>query len=394
MDTGRRKWLLRTGTLVLMAAAGVYGLRSCDAVPGSAAQAWDGPDDGEEDIRRWALGYAILAPSERNMQPWKVDLDTADDLIRVYMDKQQVLPATDPFARQAFLAMGGFIESLVIAASQQQYRADIEWFPEGNLALETLDAKPLADIRLVADDTVQADPLFEQLLKRRSNGQLYSSNPLSHEHQQALQMAMDKQGIEVDFVDRKQEVDTLRLLVTKAVAVEMTSPETMSEVIDYTRIGASSIDESRDGNALHGPLIWWLKNTGRLSAENAGTPGSMGYNAIFADATAAMLSTPGFVVFQNGGNSRQGQLAMGRGYLRFNLLATKLGVSVEPVNEVLADHEAMRETREAFYHALNKSPLRNAQLLVRIGYALEDVPPPTARRALEDILLKDEDKSS
>ena len=84
---------------------------------------------------------------------------------------------------------------------------------------------------------------------------------------------------------------------------------------------------------------------------------------------------------------------MGRAYLRFNLLATSLGVSIHPVNHVLADYEAMAETRKEFHHLLNKANVGNVHMLVRIGYALEDTPAPTARRPLEDIILKDDEEN-
>jgi hypothetical protein len=393
MEESRRKFLFKAGKIALVIGAGAYALRTCDSVPDSAAEAWQGPpelSDDEQDIRQWALAYAILAPSPNNMQPWQVDLRDSQDTITLYIDEERLQPETDPFARQTMIALGGFIESLVIAASHQGYRADIAYFPEGNLISDKLGQLPVATIRMAEDKTVSADPLFEFLTKRRSNRQLYQSTPLSDEHRNVLQAAMEQRNTTVDFVSHPDVVDELRLLVVKAVGVQMTTPATMQEFIANTRIGAGSIADNRDGNALNGIPVWWLQKTGRLSEANASTPGSMGYAAIFGDSTVAMAATPGFVIFESAGTSRTNQLETGRSYLRFNLLATQSGVSVQPVNHALADFPEMRGVREALHHALNKTTYRTFNMLVRIGYGLEDVPQPTARRKLEDILITDD----
>ena len=125
MEASRRKFLLKYGKIALAIGAGAYALRTCDAVPDSAAEAWEGPEElaeDEKDIRQWALAYAILAPSPNNMQPWKVDLRDSEDLIKLYVDEARLQPEADPFARQTMISLGGFLESLVIAASQKGYK--------------------------------------------------------------------------------------------------------------------------------------------------------------------------------------------------------------------------------------------------------------------------------
>ncbi len=391
MQASRRKFLMKAGTIAAVVIGGAYALRSCDAIPDSAAEAWEGPEDElkDEDLRRWALSYAILAPSASNMQPWKVDLRIADDLIRLFIDEEKLLPASDPYARQTLIGLGGFVESLSIAASTQGHRAEVTYFPEG-FAADHPGRLPVADIRLVADAEVKPDPLFEHLLIRRTNRQFYKTTPLSDEHRDTLNKALVADGVSADWISKQREVDAVRLAAAKAVGVEMTTADMMKESIATTRIGAGSIDDSRDGKGLNGLAIWWLQKSGRLSESNASTPGSMGYNSIFISATSHLVATPGFVLFESSGSSTEGNLATGRAYLRFNLLANSLGVSVHPVNHVLSDNEAMSETRAALYHELNKSSFRTVHMVVRVGYALEDVPAPTARRRLEDILLEDD----
>ena len=65
--TGRRNFthLLGGGMVV----SSLASLAACsDAFPAEALEAWQGPG-AEPDLRRWALGYAILAPNSHNRQP-------------------------------------------------------------------------------------------------------------------------------------------------------------------------------------------------------------------------------------------------------------------------------------------------------------------------------------
>ena len=219
MQASRRKFLIKAGTIAAVLVGGAYALRSCDTIPDSAAEAWEGPEDDlkDEDLRRWALSYAILAPSASNMQPWKVDLRIADDLIRLFIDEEKLLPAADPYARQTLIGLGGFVESLAIAASTQGHRAEVAYFPEG-FAVDHPGRLPVADIRLVVDAEIKPDPLFEHLLIRRTNRQLYKSTPLTDEHRNVLNSALVTDGVEADWISKKQEVDAVRLAAAKAVS--------------------------------------------------------------------------------------------------------------------------------------------------------------------------------
>ena len=124
-----------------------------------------------DDVRRRALSYALLAPNPHNRQPWVVRLDNVDALT-LFVDLNRRLPATDPYDRQITIGCGAFLELLAIAAAQEGCRAAVTPFPEGE-DLQTLDRRPVARVRLVAD-AVPRDPLFAQLLNRRTNREAYA----------------------------------------------------------------------------------------------------------------------------------------------------------------------------------------------------------------------------
>ena len=167
----RRRTFIRLagGGIVLAAGAALGGCSR--AYPPEAIAAWNGPGS-EADVRRWILGYAILAPHSHNLQSWIADLRTPGE-ITLTCDPTRLLPETDPFSRQIMMSHGTFLELLDIAARERGLRAEIELFPQGEFGPERIDGRPVARIRLVPDAGVAKDPLFAQILARRTNREAY-----------------------------------------------------------------------------------------------------------------------------------------------------------------------------------------------------------------------------
>ncbi|MBC7603523.1 MAG: twin-arginine translocation pathway signal protein, partial [Ramlibacter sp.] len=150
----QRRQFLRVvgGSSIAAATLPLAGCSLSSEMPAAAVQAWAGPG-AEPDVRRWILGWAILAPHSHNLQSWLVDLSKADE-ITLYCDRTRLLPETDPLSRQMMMSQGTFLELLDIAARERGLRADIELFPDGEFGPVVVDARPTARIRLVRDATV------------------------------------------------------------------------------------------------------------------------------------------------------------------------------------------------------------------------------------------------
>ena len=149
-------------------AASAAGLAACsEQFPAEAVAPWLGPQ-AENDLRRWALGYAILAPNSHNRQPWLVDLSQRDAIV-LYVDRQRMLPETDPWYRQIVVSQGTFIESLVIALKERGIAPTVALFPEGEFEPRQVDSRPVARISwTVGAAAPPRDPLFAQLLLRHT----------------------------------------------------------------------------------------------------------------------------------------------------------------------------------------------------------------------------------
>lgn len=95
------------------------GLTGCSpGMPPEAIEAWQGPGRDaapDDDVRRWLLSYAILAPHSHNLQSWVVDLSTPDEIL-LRCDLKRLLPQTDPLSRQIMMSHGTFLALLDLVA--------------------------------------------------------------------------------------------------------------------------------------------------------------------------------------------------------------------------------------------------------------------------------------
>jgi hypothetical protein len=177
LNMERRAFIRVLGGGTVAAATGL-GLAGCSAdLPPEALAAWAGPGAAPvatADPRHWLLAHAILAPHSHNLQSWLVDLREAD-AITLYCDRSRLLPETDPFSRQMMMSQGTFLEALDLAAREIGLVADITLFPQGTPGPEQLTDAPTAHIRLRRDQGSHPDPLFRQILLRRTNRSPYEA---------------------------------------------------------------------------------------------------------------------------------------------------------------------------------------------------------------------------
>lgn len=388
MSLSRRAALRTLGGSGLVLGASAVGLSQCDSMPGSAIAPWTGSMSQGGDIREWVLAHALLAPNPHNLQPWIADL-REPNRITLAWDPARVLVETDPFGRQILIGFGAFLELLDQAARARGHRADIVLFPRGIAETKTpvteLTGSPIARIDLHPDGTIAKDPLFAAVFDRRSCKEAYAlDRPLTAAHADSIRHAHEDSTISLTLARGGSMPERLRELTRDAMLLELRTPRTLKESIDLTRVGAEEIAANPDGIDLHGPLFWWLKRLGLMTREKAMQPGTIAFQGGIDYALGWADATPSFGWIATDGNSREGQIAAGRAYVRLNLQATRLGVAMHPVSQLLQEYPEMTDLQRKFYKTVGVPTGQTVQMLFRLGYA--DRPAPSPRHPLDSFI--------
>jgi hypothetical protein len=373
------------GGVVLAALPGLGGCSS--DVPRAAIAAWQGPAD-EADARTWMLSYAILAPHSHNLQSWLVDLRRSDEIL-LYCDLERLLPETDPFARQIMLSQGTFLELLDLAARERGQRADIRLFPEGEFDSRKPDRRPTAHVRIAADPAVRKDPLFAQILKRRTNREAYESTAVSPAAMREISASVAAYPVRAGFVgaDSPELLRKHRAIAAEAWRIELVTPRTILESYKVLRVGPDEIARHRDGISLNKALPRLLVGLGLFDRSKAPAPDDAAVTGQITDFNAKLEATPAFFWMATEGNDRKTQVNAGRAYVRAQLAATAQGLSMQPISQALQEYPEQAGLYAELHELLGAPlPRHTVQMWTRIGFAPAIEPSP--RRGLPDHLIR------
>jgi hypothetical protein len=389
--TTRRAFLRIAGTSAVILAAGGVALTQVDQMPDAAVEGWRGPPLSVSDPRLRAISYALLAPNPHNMQAWMADL-SEPDVVTFVCDPMRLLPQTDPFSRQVVIGCGCFLELLRIAAAEQGYTIEPQLFPQGIWPENAVGDTALARLKFVKDASVARDPLFAQILRRRSTKLNYRANePASGAHVAALAEAARVSVVEtshapVSFASTgtPAEVARLKAIAASAYRVEANTHRTHMETVERLRIGADAIAQHRDGLSIHGPGIWLLKTAGLMTPEAFADPKSLAFKQTIDLYTGWIENTWSFGWMTTAVNDRAAQINTGVAYVRANLKAAELGLAIAPLSQALQEFPEMAGEMKAILAATGTPDGHTLQMFFRMGYA--DEAPATPRRALKDFI--------
>lgn len=360
MSLSRRQTLALLGGGFIAAAASTawYVTRPLETALAPWAQA-----GSYDDPRLHALSYAILAPNPHNRQPWLVELQGTDTVV-LHVDRERLLPHTDPYSRQITIGLGCFLELMRMAALERGMDVDITPFPEGGDPL-ALDGRPVAHCTFRPTDAAP-DPLFAHVMQRRTLKEPFDTTRPVDPTTLARVAATARASIVAGTAD-PAKVAEFRRLTHDALLIEIETPRTYRESVDLFRIGRAEVDANPDGIDFTGPMFEALHLAGLFNREVALDTGSMSYRqgiaAVLANADTAMAHiwqvTPG--------NTRADQIATGRDWLRLNLAATAAGLGIQPLSQALQEYPEMA-AHYAEIHEMLAPDGGTVQMFARLGY--------------------------
>ncbi len=372
----KRQMLRMAGGGAIMAAT-VPLLPGCSReMPADAVAAWQGPP-ASLDLRRWVLSYGLLAPNAHNLQSWRVDLQTSGVIV-LRMDPARLLPATDPFSRQLLISQGTFVELLALAAAQRGYRAEVELFPEGPYSPTAVDGRPVARIRLAPD------PLFDQILRRRTHRGAYESRLPEVAAMRALADSVAGLPVKLGWVTSQDSAAMARHrdIAMAAWKTELSTADALLESYKVLRVGPSEISQHRDGIALNDPFVRALTAVGLFDRSKPSAPDSSEIKDQIAQFNQKMAGTPACLWLSTQGNDRLTQFECGRAYARLQLAATAQGLSMHPLSQALQEYPQQADHYRAIHELVGASAAgQTVQMWTRLGRAAPTGPSP--RRGLQ-----------
>ena len=380
MSATRRAILLTGAAGVVILGAGWALTRE----PKTARAPWRAASEGLGDPRLDVLAYAVLAPNAHNMQPWRVRLD-GEDGFTVYCDPSRLLPETDPPSRQITISFGCFLELARQAAAANGFRAEMTYFPEGE-PFPTLDARPVASVRLLPEANIAQEPLFAEALARRTNRLPYDLERAVSEEALAAIRDAALPGMRAETISDASRVEDIRALTVDAWRVEWSTASTRRESIDVMRIGKKATNERPYGIAVLGAPVEALAAAGAISHEKFDEPGTSAYAQSLKMYEESCNTAMAYAVLATPDNTRRAQLETGRAWVRMQLAANALGVAFHPLSQALQEFPEMAEHYARAHDLLGASGGETVQMLSRLGYA--KATPPSPREPLMSKLIE------
>ncbi len=147
-------------------------------------------------LEKWKffLGYAVLAPSSHNSQPWQFHIH--NDQVELHADRRRACRVVDPDDRELIMSCGCALFHLRCAMQHFGFLGEIEILPKIG------DHDLLARVTMGAKEETSAEDslMFYAIPKRRTNRQPFSDDPLPESLLVALQSAAAKEAASVQFI--------------------------------------------------------------------------------------------------------------------------------------------------------------------------------------------------
>lgn len=376
----RRHILELFATAPLLASAGCAG---ANVTPDPYA-AWRQPGQGESDPRRFVLAHGLLAPNPHNRQPWLVRMEGADAM-SLYVDRMRLLPATDPFSRQIVVGCGAFLELIAQSAPRLGLVAGIQAWPQGAPGPE-LDDRPFARVVLKPEPGVTAGPLFDQIVRRRTEKVPFLPDRPADAAVQAVLAAAAGPGLVAGETREPGLRDSLADICWKAWEIESGTPRTHMESVRLMRLGKAEVVRNPDGIDLSGGMMEVLARTGVMTREALADPDSFASRSGKDMYRKMVEATPGFLWVRSETGDRLAQLAAGRAYARAQLAASAQGLVLHPWSMALQEFAEMAGPYQQVQALLGARPDAPVQMLARMG-AVRKPSDPSPRRRLDDLIL-------
>jgi hypothetical protein len=316
---------------------------------------------------RFAVRYAILAPSSHNTQPWRFVI-MGDDLL-VCADRIRSLPNIDPFDRELIISCGAALFNLRVAFAYFNLPLEITTFPH------SAEPDVVARIAFPGSGYALKDlaDLFSAITERATNRGPFVEEVVPDAIIEGLKSAAASEGVDAAFACTMGERERVAALIAQADRRQFDDPRFRREL-------ASWIHPSRrnDGMPASSQGFGALTDVATSISALAIRTFDLG-NGVAASHEQLARGSPILVGLSTPMDSNEAWLATGQALQRLLLVATTAGYSASYLNQPIE----VSELRSSLATELRTTPY--PQLLLRVGRGSTVAHSP--RRPIDDVLL-------
>lgn len=319
------------------------------------------------DKLRFALRYAVLAPSSHNTQPWRFIVD--GETVTLSADRLRALPVADPYDRELIMSCGAALFNLRVALSRFGLAYAITLFPSA------ADPDMLAQVRLVPGGHVDASlaPLFEAIVKRVTTRQPFLDAPVAADVRERLARAVQAEGAELACIHEADERTRLAEWIAEADRRQFDDPRFRRELAGW--IHSRRRD---DGMPAYAEGVSALLDFATPVVTLAIRTFDIG-QGVAAAHQALAAGSPLLVCIATSTDDAGAWLAAGQALERLLLTGVSEGLTASYLNQPI-EVEALRERLRATVKVEGEP-----QLLIRMGRGPQV--PHAPRRPLADVVF-------
>ncbi len=308
---------------------------------------------------RSLIGRAVLAPSSHNTQPWFFKL--SELAVDVFADRTRALPANDPEDRELAISCGCAIMNLRIGAASAGLPVQMRLLPRPE------EPDLLAHISLAGQSDVSADDaqLADFIETRRTYRKRFAPREVSASALDQLIGATKKEGARLVPLLTEEVRQKAAALVAEGDAAQWANPSWRREL-------AAWMHPRRRGDGLTMPAL--ALPVARLVVRTFDLGGSVG-----AQDLQLAEASPLLAVLSTESDHPRDWLLAGQALQRALLIGCKHGLQASYLNQPVQVGSLRPKLQDLVGTGF-------PQILLRIGYPLEEIPP-APRRALDDVIV-------
>lgn len=310
----------------------------------------DFPKAGTPDQKlRFALRYAILAPSSHNSQPWRFYQNGTS--VTFVADRTRGLAVIDPYDRELIIGCGAAIMNVCIALSKFGVGYSLTAFP-ANAESDVVAILHLQD--------VPANPalieLFPAICQRVTNRGPFDGAPVPPEAIDALQAEAAAEGVGLTAITSEEDRMSVADLVSEADLAQLSDHSFRRELASWLHPS-----RTRDGVPGHASAMSVLLDFTRPLAGLIVRTFDIGGGIAARDAALA-LGSPLLVCLATAGDTQEDWLFTGQALARVLLRARLAGLDASFLNQPI-EIPNMRDRLRRITGIRD-----NPQLMIRMGH--------------------------